>query len=1274
MLVKIDIENKKDLIIFMVNINSVQTRCVLDTGSSRNIMNSAYRSKQNLRVLKAKPITFLYADDERKVIDIKTKTLVRFQDVEENVSFYISDALPEKYDVILGLAFCRQFKLKISFTEDSATIIPSPNHDTFFSVAQDHIIPPHELQNVTLINDDIESGNILVELTPTILYRTPIFCPQVIAAIDQFQTSIIISNESNEPCILYCGQNLFQPTKTSDEHFKTSKNGGIPCMLTSEEEFNINEKLTEKEQEDLKIIISEYSDIFLNNLDELEPCPLIEHCIDFYDESEISFCRNLRLSLKEDECIRDKTRQLLSAQIVQPSISPFNSPSMAIKKPNGTMRMVIDMRGVNKLTKPDSYILPRIDSTIDQLNGQCYFTSLDCADGFYSIPLREKDRRKTAFTTMDGAFEFTRMAMGLKGAPGTFCRLIGALFNDVRGSAMVHYMDDLLVIGKTFQEHLQNLELVFSRIRESKLKLRKTKCNFGYQEIKFLGFKISDGTVSPNMEKLRAITAMTPPDTIDKLQSYLGKVAYYRSFIRDHATHAKPLYQMVKTRTIDWTAEALESFEFFKQKLITAPILTIFNPSLEVTLHCDASGYGVGTCVIQYVDGKERNVAYFSRQFNEREMKYSISEKECLSVMFGVKKARCYVYGTHFTIVTDHSALIWLLTMKNLSSRLLRWALFLSDYDFTIVHRKGKNHSNCDSLSRNCLPETISLEKDGDLDDGYELFSIGVVEVTMDEQRIIQLQEHDQLCKQIDNLSSEIKKKQGFVHDNGVLKKRVIVNDSLKLNIVMPMVLFDTVFDQCHTHSTSGHQSVFKTIQRINQVFFHPRMLKLVKNRILSCHSCQVNKTRTTLLNSIPNVMPTSHRLFDIVCCDLQGPLPESHNGNRYIAAAICTCSRYLVAGAIKSKRMEDVAEFLLNHVYFVHSFPRILISDMGKEFINKLLDRIHSSLGIKHQRTTPFNPRANSIIERHNKSIGESLRHYCSQHENDWERHLASIIYGLNTSVSESTGYTPYYLVYFQEHNSLTGYVFNKPTDRVLVSQLSLVEQIRKNAEKNVKSTQVKSQARDAVKYTAIHFKSGDLVLLDWPYLPRHHSKKLFPKYRGPYEVVSTVNGNEATYRLRDLSSTDQEKYVIANLRHMKPYRKPPEENIEQPFVNVIVTTEIPARTLTDHQGSEDDTLIESPHSDGISETASNENESSNESFESAQSNIVHEGDQQSVINENVSDNEGDENDSHSDADDDVSVVEFVPQDFVINLESDESRQLRNRRTLKQPDRLTYN
>ena len=752
------------------------------------------------------------------------------------------------------------------------------------------------------------------------------------------------------------------------------------------------------------------------------------------------------------------------------------------------------------------------------------------------------------------------------------------------------------------------------RIRNSKLRLQRHKCTFAERSIKFLGYRISEGKVQPDADKLRAITQMPKPSSIEQLQSFIGKCSYYRNFIKDFSKHVAPLYSMTKSREIVWTEDAEKEFEYFQHRLTTPPILAIFDPSLKTILMCDASGFGLGACVTQIRAKKEHPVAFYSRMMNSAERKYSTTEQECLAVVFAIKQAHHYVYGTQFTVCTDHAALKWILNLKDTKNRrLASWNSLLNGYDFDVVHRADKKHANADALSRNPLDETIPIAQDTDLEPNI-VFTIAIAASVPQTEKIIEHQSKDDYCIKLKTMTDRERDQQNIFLIDNILKKKIFSEYAIKYLIVLPMSMFEEIFEECHNHNTAAHQAISRTMYRINQTFYRPKLLNLVANRIQRCHSCQVNKPRNRELNAIPGLMPHSHIPFECISVDLCGPWPRSVQGNLYSISVIDCATRFLICGAIENKRMETIAKFLLEKVYFVYSFPRVIISDRGKEFVNNLFDRIHKTLGIQHNKTTAFNPRANSIVERSNRNLSAALRHYLTNQNELWETFLPPIVYALNTSIHETLRTTPFFLLFSRDPTSISEYQYQTASELRVIKRMELINKIRNEVEQKVIESQKRTQERDETKYRREQFSVGDLVLLDLPFLMKGQCTKLQARYRGPYVVVSLVEDQEGTYVVRKLSdTTTKPRYERVNLRHMKRYiNQQREPRTKQSHVEITtVTTEtsaVAAADRTDHPADQSNDLFHSfdpssdalvvPLSDEANKTSNNaENNSSNKS-----------------------------------------------------------------------------
>jgi len=388
--------------------------------------------------------------------------------------------------------------------------------------------------------------------------------------------------------------------------------------------------------------------------------------------------------------------------IIQRSTSPWSSPVVIVKKPDGSARFCVDYRKLNKITKKDVYPLPCIDDILDRLGNKTYFTTLDMASGYWQIAIKEEDKEKTAFISCTGLWEFNVMPFGLCNAPATFQRMMDRVLEDLGWKIGRDYIDDLIIGSTTFEEHLKDLDTMLNSLQNAKLQVKLSKCKFGRTKVNFLGHTVSKEGVKPNIEKVEAIMKMQPPIEIQGLQRFLGMTSYYRRFIKDYAKIAEPLNRLLKTGSIfKWDQYCQQAFETLKERLMTAPILVFPDFRKPFKLITDASDFALGAVLAQKNDkNQEQVISYASRTLQPPERKYTVTEKEALAVVWSTGLFRPYIYGHHFRVHTDHKALEFMDSIKNLEGRLGHWSMTLSELDMEIVARPGKANQSADALSR----------------------------------------------------------------------------------------------------------------------------------------------------------------------------------------------------------------------------------------------------------------------------------------------------------------------------------------------------------------------------------------------------------------------------------------------------------------------------------------------------------------------------------------------------------------------------------------------
>lgn len=463
---------------------------------------------------------------------------------------------------------------------------------------------------------------------------------------------------------------------------------------------NIDIRLTKEEQEEATTFFEKEKDLFARDITELTQTDVIHHAIDTGDAKPIKQAL-YRMAPDEHDYVQEELKKMKEQGLIQESISPWSSPIVIVPKKNGAKRLCVDYRKLNTVTKKDAYPLPRIDDLLETLGQASWFSNLDLASGYWQVRVQESDREKTAFVTKFGTYEFKVMPFGLCNAPATFQRLMNTVLHECIGRFVAVYLDDIIVYSRTYEEHLEHLTRVFEELRKASLKLNSEKCSFFLPNVGFLGHIVGRDGIQPNLENVEKVKNYPTPRNLRQLRGFIGLASYYRRFIKNFSSIARPLHRLLeKNIPYKWEEDQRNAFEILKRHLISAPILRYPDFDRTFYLHTDASGTGLGAILSQIDDKKnEYVVAYASRGLTRPERNYAATELECLAVIWGIEYFHHYLGMKPFIVVTDHSALKWLETSK-LKGRRARWILRLQPYNYTIVHRAGKRHTNVDALSR----------------------------------------------------------------------------------------------------------------------------------------------------------------------------------------------------------------------------------------------------------------------------------------------------------------------------------------------------------------------------------------------------------------------------------------------------------------------------------------------------------------------------------------------------------------------------------------------
>ena len=597
--------------------------------------------------------------------------------------------------------------------------------------------------------------------------------------------------------------------------------------------------LSAKQKLQLTNLITNYTNVFALNSQELGTTSLVKHVINTGNHPPVRQpLRRMPFALRNK--VDGMVQEMLAQEVVQPSQSPWASPIVLVKKKDGGLRFCVDYRQLNRVTKLDVFPLPRIDDTLDLLSGAKYFTTLDLASGYWQVCMDQASREKTAFITYSGLYEFKKMPFCLVNAPATFQRLMEVVLNGLARDGCMVYLDDVLVVGRTFEEHNNNLAKVFQQLRSAGLTLKPKKCKFAQLQVTYLGHVVSAEGVRTDPKKLQAILEFPVPANVKALRSFLGLASYYRRFIPQFSRIAGPLHALTKKNSVFmWTAACQETFERLRKLLASAPVLAYPDFHVPFILETDASVSRLGAVLAQQQEGGlVRPIAYASRSLQEHEKRYGATELEGLGVVWAVKHFRPYLYGHHCDIYTDHEALKSLLNTPQPSGKLARWGMAIQELDVRILHRSGKHNVNADALSRAPVAQPEEVQK-------VSCETVAAIEAG---DELAALQRDDKELKEIidflesDILPSEEKKAKllSLTQSQYTLMDSVLyhIQQDGSLRVIPPGNLREELFHQAHGGIYGGRLGDAKVYSELLRHYWWLKMRSDITHWSKSCLTC----------------------------------------------------------------------------------------------------------------------------------------------------------------------------------------------------------------------------------------------------------------------------------------------------------------------------------------------------------------------------------------------------------------------------------------------------
>ena len=863
------------------------------------------------------------------------------------------------------------------------------------------------------------------------------------------------------------------------------------------------------------------------------------------------------------EIANQEIQNLLKHGLIQKSESHYASPVILVKKQTkpgqeAKYRLAIDFRAINNYLPILPVALPRIQELLQSIAGNKIYTTMDLKAAFFQIQLRKEDCEKLTMILEQGSYFPTVLPFGLKNSGAYFQLLMNKVLGDLADKKIYYYLDDVVLGADSEKEMLEKMQIVFDRLIKANLTLEPAKMQIMKQEIQFLGYTISKEGISPSDKNCAKIQNYQKPKTVKQIKSFLGATNYFRNLIKEYALIAQPLIDLTKKGAkFNWTKECERSFEKLKQAIFSKPVMRQPDEAYPYHLITDGSPSGISAILSQVIDGQSHVIAYFSRALKASEKRYAQFKVELLGIYAAMMHFKEYLYGKHFTLLSDARSLMFHTSFESIPNIMARWLLQISQFSFDFRHQKGEENP-CDYSSRYLF----------DQEEKIKLIQNINVQQVLNNDVILKEQFEDKKLSKIRIILNKGKRsfhtrKEYFINsENNLLMVKKLNLRKQHMNeethkIVIPNSLKGQILNQAHM----AHFGAKKTYEILSRNYFWTNAYSDTVNFCKSCKECLLVKQKN-IIPTEPQAIQGIMRPGQYLQIDFVGKLPKSTNGNVFVLTVIDTFSRHLEVYPIKDMTAKNLIN-RLTHYVTQFGCPQVIHSDNGGTFRSQEYINWTDALNIERRYSSIYHAQSLGRLERAHKILKESVMCIARRTFN-WDQAVIWFKLFHNNTINPTTKYEPAYLFFSRqltlplENINQKIFKFNEKEIDIIYNNVDnykqYVEQQCKIYNKIVSEVKENQQRADEKRITEAKrirkekFSVGDIVYL------RKFIKPLVlqDKFTGPYEIISIGVNNNYEIRLKDENNSKIIRVHANNLikaQERREYLK--NQNVQQNSAN---------------------------------------------------------------------------------------------------------------------------